>query len=178
MFEMTSPLLPRDLLRIVGAHLLPHTDTSLEIHLFETYRLLAKWGNGPTVCLAGLLHSVYGTEFYLHRCLGDTDRTWLANLVGEETENLVHLYSSLRLSDLFDGKASTSDGQCISSEVIRKLLEVHAANLMEQWPKLEHVMRMAIVRRDSSRWLEVKPLLSIAASRAIQARMLDRSTGE
>ena len=43
---------------------LGHIGTTLYAHLVGTARLLETWGRPLDVCLAGLCHSIYGTQSY------------------------------------------------------------------------------------------------------------------
>lgn len=54
------------LLESYGTAAAPHTGRSLRDHLIGTFDLLEAWGNDRDVCLAGLFHSIYGTEVYTH----------------------------------------------------------------------------------------------------------------
>ena len=72
-------------------------------HLLRTFLLLKSAHLNDTICLAGGLHSVYGTSSYKNGCL-DTDSRLVANTFGEDVDYLVKLFSSLdRPKDLIDG---------------------------------------------------------------------------
>lgn len=73
---------------------IPHSNTTLFKHLYGTYKILKSHGADEDVCLAGLYHSVYGTEFYSRLQL---EREQVKNIIGDRAENLV--YDFCLLSD-------------------------------------------------------------------------------
>lgn len=80
-----------DVLRKLASSI-PHSKTSLFNHLYNTYKILKSHGASEDVCLAGLYHSVYGTEFYSRLQLG---REEVKNIIGESAEKLVFEFCSL-----------------------------------------------------------------------------------
>jgi hypothetical protein len=88
-------------------------------HLKGVHDFLVDWGNPEHVCLAGLYHSIYGTQYFKHRTLDRdnvVDRCMLRGLIGLHAENLV-------LRFCVDDHRKFTD---------RELLEIEAANLIEQ----------------------------------------------
>ncbi|MDP6537910.1 MAG: hypothetical protein QF903_15270 [Planctomycetota bacterium] len=61
-------------------------------HLIGTKELLAEWGARPQLCDAGLCHSLYGTEYFSHPTLGESERDRLRGVIGAEAEALVWLW--------------------------------------------------------------------------------------
>ena len=111
----------RDLLLSVDADRTPHSGRSLFEHLKGVHDLLRDWDNAEDVCLAGLFHSIYGTQTFKHQSM--TDRTKLAAMIGDHAEFLVHCFST-RDRPLFES---------IDDPVVRgQLMEIEAANLLEQ----------------------------------------------
>jgi hypothetical protein len=97
-----------------------HSGTTLFNHLYGTYKILKSHGASETVCLAGLYHSVYGTEFYdqLH-----IDRNQIKNIIGAEAEQIVYNFSSLTDRDFQLLKSTTVDPA---------LVHIAYANLIEE----------------------------------------------
>ena len=56
-----------------------HSQGTLIDHLQNTYELLKQWNNPNYVWLAGLFHSIYGTQIYKKQSLGLQQR----NLIKE-----------------------------------------------------------------------------------------------
>ena len=59
-----------DLLIDLNTDSLSHSHGTLIDHLQQTYELLKQWENPQYVCLAGLFHSIYGTQIYKKQTLG------------------------------------------------------------------------------------------------------------
>ena len=68
-----------------------HTHGSLREHLRGTYALLAGWGASEETCLAGLFHSIYGTEKFKTTTIPLDQRDNVRHRIGDEAERLVYL---------------------------------------------------------------------------------------
>jgi len=129
-----------DFLAHLGAGRKCHSGRSLLDHLEGTARLLMAWGSEPDVCVAGLFHSVYGTNAFHFRSLSLDDRARLIGLIGLCAEQLVYLFcTSLRPRALVAAAdtgvlASRFDGTTrpVSAATLQQLLEIECANLIEQ----------------------------------------------
>lgn len=69
---------------------LPHSNTTFFTHLYNTYCILKKWGLSSDVCLAGLYHSVYGTEYYNAKL--DVNEKMIQSLIGPYANQLVKYF--------------------------------------------------------------------------------------
>jgi hypothetical protein len=75
-----------------------HTDTTghsgrtLIEHLKGTRKLLEDWGMPQHVCIAGLFHSIYGTNIFTTQSASFDDRDLLKGLIGEQAEWLAYLF--------------------------------------------------------------------------------------
>ncbi|MGV9247729.1 DUF6817 domain-containing protein [Streptomyces sp. NPDC003710] len=76
-----------------GADRMPHPGGTLLEHLVRVARVLSRWGADPDVQVAGLCHASYGTAGFDQALLGTSERAVLAELIGERSEELVHLYA-------------------------------------------------------------------------------------
>jgi len=120
----------------------PHSAGDLLSHFRGTHDLLRRWGSPEAVCLAGLLHGVYGTWHVSHQTLKLSERGTLRTLIGEEAEALVYLFAvTERPKDfiecldrhpvrLRDHHAGTD--VVLPREMLDRLLEIEAANIIEQ----------------------------------------------
>ncbi|WP_156934643.1 DUF6817 domain-containing protein [Pseudonocardia spinosispora] len=122
------------------ADTVPHPGGTLLDHLRRVRLLLAEWGAGPTVQLAGLGHAFYGTDGFAVGLLDLPERPRLAAIAGEDAEALIYLYASCdraatypRLAsgeslftDRFTGLSSTPD-----PAALRAFMEITAANEMD-----------------------------------------------
>jgi len=72
---------------------LEHTgDTSFDEHLSGVQAVLRNWGAPDHVCLAGLMHSIYGTEGFQGFKLPLSSRPVIRSLIGEKAERLVWIF--------------------------------------------------------------------------------------
>jgi hypothetical protein len=83
-------------LREAHTEAMPHSDRGLRDHLLGTRQLLVEWGARPSVCDAGLFHSVYGTEHYEPKAIPLSMRTDVRRLIGDEAESLAWLFCIMR----------------------------------------------------------------------------------
>jgi len=111
----------REFLTSLDANQTPHSGRTLFEHLKGVHDLLRDWGNSEEVCLAGLYHSIYGTNTFKHVSLKERER--LVEKIGDHAEFLVFCFST-KDRPFFDS---------VDDPVIRgQLMEIEAANLFEQ----------------------------------------------
>jgi hypothetical protein len=131
---------PDVLLQSLGVPNHAHSGRTLRDHLKGTFVLLRSWGCDEVTCVAGLLHSIYGTNAFRHSCLDTSERHRLRQLVGCDTEKLVYLFCASerpkaflqaivdsQITDRFDGSKHE-----VSIDVLQKLIAIECANLIEQ----------------------------------------------
>jgi aspartyl/asparaginyl beta-hydroxylase (cupin superfamily) len=132
---------------VAGAGQYVHGGTrSLLDHLTGTRDILARWQQPEHLQLAGMLHSVYGTEVYAPQLLNPSARDELRGLAGERAERLAYLFgvvprrrllAALELDQTNDeplvglGDPDWTD-ETISRREADELALLHAANLAEQ----------------------------------------------
>jgi hypothetical protein len=95
-------------LHALGADAFPHLVGSLADHLQRTERLLRAWGSREALCLAGMYHSVYGTEGLEGRLVSVDARAAIADIVGAEAEALVYRFGACA-RDVFHPRIGTAD---------------------------------------------------------------------
>ncbi len=119
----------------------PHAKGSLREHLIGTHRLLNEWGNPPHVSLAGLFHSIYGTQHYKVSSTSLRSRENIAAGIGEKAEQLAYLFCVTdRIGLFFEVDKSEprlwdfvkSELVSVSPDVIQELVEIEIANYVEQ----------------------------------------------
>jgi hypothetical protein len=149
----------------------PHPSGMLLAHLRGTRDCLARWGCREPLALAGLFHSVYGTELFPLASIDPGDRARVRARIGAEAEALVHLYAVMvrrslhatlragppyRVVDRRTGAALPLDARQLAD-----LLTLDLANRVEQLPRTSmSLWRMA---RDRRRWKRAALLLPPAA---------------
>jgi hypothetical protein len=127
-----------DWLRSLGTSKVPYTHRTLFDHLSGTWRLLFKHGEREEVCLAGLYHSIYGTNIFPHKTLRwdfHEDKEQVKAVIGAEAELRVRLFCLARgrPRSILDGSvreqwvSTPADGV-----LLRDLRVIELANLMEQ----------------------------------------------
>lgn len=148
-----------DLLRRLHADETPHTGRSLIDHLIGTYRLLESWGNSRPICLAGLFHSIYGTNIFLFRSARLDQRCEVRAVIGETAERLAYLFCTserplallrallqphLGLPDMTDGTPRTIEPRELSA-----LLEIEVANFLEHPEDREVIAQISQIIRST-----------------------------
>lgn len=81
-------------LDLLGAKRVEHSGRTLLEHLVGTCQILRGWGCRPAVCMAGLFHSVYGTESFGNALVDRGERAVLRDLLSDEAEALVYRFST------------------------------------------------------------------------------------
>lgn len=100
---------------------IPHSGTTLFNHLYNTFIILKQHGCDTELCLAGLCHSIYGTEFY-ERIKID-NREILREIIGSKAEDIVFRFCSLN-----DRDAELLNPTFVDSD----LVHIAYANLIEE----------------------------------------------
>lgn len=67
---------------------IPHSGVSLFTHLLNTFYILKNLKVDDSVCLAGLFHSVFGTDYFQPNI--NVDRETVKHLIGDRALNIVH----------------------------------------------------------------------------------------
>ena len=120
-----------------------HFGRPLKDHLVGTHDLLDDWGCVEDVCLAGLFHSVYGTRTFKSVTLATRYRQRLRALIGKYAESLVYIFCmGDRKKLLMDNRSApffwinhlSNERTNLSREVLGDLVELEAANYVEQLP--------------------------------------------
>jgi SM-20-related protein len=91
----TIPAKYESFLTEIGAKEVTHSGRTLWDHLKGTYDILCKWGEPEHVCIAGLFHSIYGTEYFKHACVPIEERPKIIALIGASAERLVYRFCTI-----------------------------------------------------------------------------------
>ena len=132
-----------DFLCELGIEEIPHTEKTYLGHLVAVHNMLADWGCGEDVCLAGLFHSIYGTEIFQGFKLEEDRRDDLVELIGDRAEKLAYVNCFVDRSTLDDAVQTSGDSYTVrqreSGETISltesefdDLCRVHLADILEQ----------------------------------------------
>ncbi len=121
-----------------------HSNRNLFVHLKGTYKILKDWGNPQDVCLAGLFHSIYGTKSFKKKSVNLDKRVMVQDIIGLDSEELVYLFcvtnrkflQQIDNEDMELYNRMTDENVKISHEILKSLIEIEAANLIEQFPHI------------------------------------------
>lgn len=168
---------PERLLDNVLSKEIQHFNRPLIVHLRGTHDLLLEWRSSVPVCSAGLLHSIYGSRTFTHATLELSARSLVQEMIGTEAERLVYLFCvSDRKRLLLENPRApfswvdhrTGDRYPLSPETLRALVEIEAANFLEQ---LHLVDSPEIIADMQARFESAEHLLSEPAKRALRIRL-------
>lgn len=142
-------------LKTVGAFQTRHSGKTLGHHLLGTYALLADAGCDEETCLAGGLHSIYGTRRFQtsllhHLSARDVDR--VADLFGDEVEETIQNFRFYDTKTIEDVATRDPDDRQFFI-----LTLITAANILEQggsldrWPRIKAVWDEQVARAHSGK---------------------------
>ena len=120
-----------------------HSGRTFFEHLKGTHDLLEQNGAPPHVCLAGLCHSIYGTNAFKHASVSLQERGRIAGIIGDEAEMLAYIFCSCDrplafiIAANFDPPYWVIDRRIwqrieLMPSMLRDLLQIEQANLQEQ----------------------------------------------
>jgi len=132
-----------DLLRELSTDESSHSENrTLFEHLKGTYELLDKWGNSNDVCVGGLFHSIYGTQYYKVQSADLRDRERIAGVIGSHAEQLAFLFCTTDRVGFFTQvdkpnpvlvDTRTKEFIPVSIGTLDALIEIEVANFIEQF---------------------------------------------
>lgn len=143
-----------------GADRVRHSGGSFLDHLVGVETLLKDWEEAAPTVLAGLFHSVYGTENFRRAILQPKNRTQVCDLIGERAERLAHIYCGMRAESFFKALPGGPPYSIVTrweaepvdlcEEDMRAIAAVFTANWLEQFPRMRaksRAQRIPMFRR-------------------------------
>ena len=130
----------------IGVDDIEHTDKSYLAHLIAVCRGLDRWGCEEHVCLAGLFHSIYGTELFQGFTLPFEKRDEVRKLIGERAEHLAWINCVLDRA-VFDNSHTQTEGpwqmrnRLNGEPIVMDETEFNKLSVMHLWDWLEQVER-------------------------------------
>ncbi len=128
-----------------------HSGRDFYTHLKGTHDLLQEWKNPEPICLAGLFHSIYGTWHFRYKAFPIESRHIIRDLIGEEAEFLAYVFCVTErpkefvvhggLPEIAIKDHYANNLIRLSRVELRKLLEIEAANLLEQGGNIAGLLR-------------------------------------
>ena len=118
-----------------------HLDTTLFDHLWGTYSILKKQDKPEYLCLAGLFHSIYETEYFKFNT--PYTRNEVKDLIGEQAEILVYEFCNIspRTNKLIERSGNWSD------QLYADLLDLEFVNAIEQGYYNDSVKTIEAIRK-------------------------------
>lgn len=142
--EKIDPLLPkfRSVLLDMGASECWHKHGSFFEHLMDVYRILKLWNAPDSVARCGLFHSAYSNSYVnLAIFQPNVDRQKVRDLIGDEAEELVHMFCIVPRQPLIHDNLlfhfSDEDLVCALKESEKTLQEAEAEDLTLKKLELE-----------------------------------------
>ena len=131
------------LLMRIGANKIPHSKRNLMKHLLGVYDALKAAGCSETVCKAGGLHSVFGTNYFTTVAIADEGKKEVEDLVGLEAMKLIELFSTINRPQVLTHDnlelALTAGGTVLVTEQqLEDLKDIECANLADQSALAKH----------------------------------------
>ena len=167
------------LLEVAGAAEAGQPSGTLMQHLRGTYDLLTAWTCPMHVRLAGLCHSVYGTEVFTKETIPLHAREHLKEAIGEQAEELAFLYCAIQRPSLYENLERTAPyavadrwGGTITLrglEQLSDLLTLDVANRLDQLQRTATAATFRATARDI--YERAAPLLPAPAVEALRAAL-------
>jgi len=107
-----------------------HSNSTFFNHLVGTYNILRTWQQSEDLCLAGLFHSIYGTEFFKHDIV--FQRETIKKLIGEKAENIAYQFCNIPRSSIIDSGVKDLIILSIANDLEQKKLFKVYDNLFNQ----------------------------------------------
>jgi len=158
-----------------GVRYYKHSSQSLMDHLQGTYALLKQWDAREALCLAGLFHSVYGTESFKQTLLPTSLRGEVREHIGEEAEILAYLFGAMEKTSLYNNLQREADftlfdrfqetSLTLTKQELSDLFTMTVANWLEQRERVGE--KHKFIR--STEFSEMRPYLLPKAKEAIEA---------
>lgn len=131
-----------DYLVALGTDEVPHSGTRFLSHLLGVYQDLKRWGAPEHLVLAGLFHSIYGTEAFQGYSLPLARRDEIRELIGERAERLAYVNCALTRESLDASLAAGGPPRLwdrfrdapleVSDEEFTELITLHLCDRLEQ----------------------------------------------
>lgn len=132
------------LLQALGADATAHGDRLLLDHLRGVHALLYRWRGDDAVSRAGLFHSIYGSQAFPVVLASPADRMRVSAVIGALSEAIAYAFGRCDRGILFQPghcpaqflDRITGDPIDLGTDLLAALVEIEAANMLEQTPPL------------------------------------------
>ena len=124
----------------LGADSIPHRESDLLSHSIRVAGMLYNYNRPVDEQVAGLFHSIYGTEFQMYKI--NVLREDVKNLIGERSEHLVNTFCTLN-----DRANSILYGRGLSNEDKISLRWIEYCNIKDQAPEADILKEFELLLR-------------------------------
>ncbi len=128
-----------------GISTINHSQSNLISHLKGTAEILQKWNCENYICMAGLCHSIYGTESFSTSPATLENRDFVQSLIGFEAERLAYLFGAHKKESLWSNLNTNCDLSIedrftnkilnLTNKDFSDLVTLTLANWLEQRPR-------------------------------------------
>jgi len=165
----------------------PHSNTYFLSHLTGVYRILQGWSFAEHVAVAGLFHSIYGTNAFSGFGLGLDHRPEIRNLIGDEAERLVYAYCALTNQSLRRCVQARAKAKFDRAELASVEAEEGAPELWDRFADCPLIIsnhefnqllwiRLADILEQDARWVKLR-LPEFTAGLAYDWRIIAETLG-
>jgi len=141
---------PRDFLKNIGACNIPHSGRTFYEHLCSVEDILKSCRCPEHVSLAGLFHSIYGTNYFTPNI--KIERADVQKLIGDRAEYLAWLFCNAQrpFCWFIGNKIMLQDGKvCLLDEqTLHELRMIEGANLLEQQLGVDKIVQFTELNND------------------------------
>lgn len=159
-----------------------HPSGSLHEHLQGTHDVLSGWGCPEYLCLAGMYHSVYGTETFQRETMSRDSRDVVRSAIGDSAERIAYLFCTIRRASLYENlergspyTVETRAGDMERLEGVQEfadLLTLDLANRLEQTQRVRYSrVSLDTFRSTYERAAPLLPALAVAEMRTTLPRL-------
>ncbi len=141
----------KTVLENLGTDLTSHSGRSLYHHLDGVYALLKKWNNPEEISLAGLFHSIYGTQSFKTQTVLFENRNIIKSEIGSAAEELVYLFCTTDRATFF------SSAQVNGRHKLKNLHDIEDIEVDYKFPKtklldtlIEKNLKLSDIKRDKT----------------------------
>ena len=125
------------------ANKIAHGNSNLMRHLLITYDRLRQKNASDAACKAGILHSIFGTEYFKTIVLTDRSRKKIEDLVGIDAMALIDLFKTICRPNVLEQdnlELNLIAGGTIkvTREQLEDLKDIECANLADQSALAKH----------------------------------------
>lgn len=146
----------------IGADQVAHTHGNFLSHLRGVSEYLEKMKRPYHVLVAGLFHSIYGTESFQGFALPLDKRDEVRRMIGEEAETLVYAYCNMSYES-FDKSVFENEPHLMDRNTKKPILVTREQFIELEWMMMADALEVDARLPDSEKWHERVPFWNMVA---------------